>query len=112
MDALGRLRKFTMERQPDLMRALSLNLGTFGIMYDITIRVEPAIKVKVENFFAKVGDIMLNQTNLKQQVEGNLFGEISWFPFNTITADEEAEYIRTGKVSDTWSAAEDYLWIR
>ncbi|GFN92828.1 D-arabinono-1,4-lactone oxidase-like [Plakobranchus ocellatus] len=40
MDALGRLRKFTMERQPDLMRALSLNLGTFGIMYDITIRVK------------------------------------------------------------------------
>ncbi|KAK3786088.1 hypothetical protein RRG08_045475 [Elysia crispata] len=112
MDSMGRLRRFTIERHPELMRALSLNLGTFGIMYDITIRVEPSIKVKVENSFVKVGDIMLNQANLKRQVEENFFGEISWFPFNTITPAEEAEYIRTGKVPDTWSAAEDYLWIR
>ncbi|GFS23596.1 D-arabinono-1,4-lactone oxidase-like [Elysia marginata] len=112
MDSMGRLRRFTIEKHPELMRALSLNLGTFGIMYDITFRVESAIKVKVENSFVKVGDIMLNKANLKRQVEGNMFGEISWFPFNTITPDEEAEYIRTGKVPDTWNAADDYLWIR
>ena len=39
MDSSGRLRRFTKERHPDIIRAAKCNLGMFGIMYDITIQV-------------------------------------------------------------------------
>lgn len=48
IDSLGRLRKFTIERHPEVMKAARCNLGMFGIMYDITIKVNNLITSRCE----------------------------------------------------------------
>ncbi|CAL1545915.1 unnamed protein product [Lymnaea stagnalis] len=112
IDSQGRLRRFTLERHPMIMKAAICNLGMFGIMYDITIKIQPAIIVKVVNTFVPLKDLIQNQAALKAQISGNFMNEISWFPFNNLSPDEEAFYRRTGKAPDTWNAGKDILWVR
>ncbi|XP_012946738.1 uncharacterized protein LOC101860474 [Aplysia californica] len=112
LDSHGRLRRFTKEDHPMIMKAASCNLGMFGIMYDITIKVEPTFVVKAENRFVRLGDLMLNKDALRAQVTGSFLTEISWFPFNKISDAAAEEYSRTGAIPDDWSAADDTVWLR
>jgi hypothetical protein len=68
MDARGRLRTFSIESHPEMMKALMCNLGMMGIMYDITIRVNGTLIAKVQNQFVPLGDLLYNQTNLRETV--------------------------------------------
>ncbi|PVD32918.1 hypothetical protein C0Q70_08365 [Pomacea canaliculata] len=112
VDSSGRLRRFTKERHPDIMRAAMCNLGMFGIMYDITIQVYDTFKAKVENFFVPLGDLIYNTTRLRETVTGNFLTEISWFPFNSVTQKEAEEYIRTQQIPSNWTAKRDIVWLR
>lgn len=40
IDSRSRLRTFTIEDDGDVMKALMCNLGVFGIMYDVTLKVK------------------------------------------------------------------------
>ncbi|BFZ04582.1 hypothetical protein BsWGS_07621 [Bradybaena similaris] len=112
MDSNGRLRRFTKERHPSIMKAAMCSLGMFGIMYDITIKVVPTFIAKAENHFVLMKDLIGNQTALRETITENFLTEISWFPFNNLTPEEEQYYNTTGKAPSSWSAANDYLWLR
>ncbi|XP_059141303.1 uncharacterized protein LOC131929117 isoform X3 [Physella acuta] len=112
IDSQGRLRRFTIEKHPQIMKAAICNLGMFGIMYDITIKVHPARIVKVVNTFVPLKDLFYNQTALKEQISGNFMNEISWFPFNNLSPEEEEYYIKNNKAPETWNAGKDILWVR
>ncbi|XP_076453306.1 L-gulonolactone oxidase-like isoform X2 [Babylonia areolata] len=111
MDSAGRLRRFTEERHPDIMKAAKCNLGMFGIMYDITIKVFPTFKAKVLNRFVPM-DLIYNATALRETVTSNFLTEISWFPFNSVTDLEAEDYERDGTVPAAWNARRDLLWLR
>ena len=112
LDSRGRLRRFTKERHPTIMKAASCALGMFGIMYDITIKVEPTFVVKVENHFVPLGDLFLNRTALKNEVTGNFLTEITWYPFNNLNETGEKEYNATNKIPSDWDVKDDILWLR
>lgn len=111
MDSAGRLRRFTKERHPHIIKAAKCNLGMFGIMYDITIRVYPTFKAKVTNFFVPMG-LIYNTTLLRDTVTSNFLTEVSWFPFNSVTDEEAAAYDRDGTIPPAWNVKRDYLWLR
>ncbi|KAK0069006.1 hypothetical protein Bpfe_001969 [Biomphalaria pfeifferi] len=112
LDSMGRFRKFTLEKHPLIMKAAICNLGMFGIMYDITFKVYPMITVKVVNSFVPLKDLIQNKAALKAQISQNFMNEISWFPFNQLTQEEEDYYKATGKAPSTWNAGNDLLWVR
>ncbi|KAL8584779.1 hypothetical protein ACOMHN_035698 [Nucella lapillus] len=111
MDSAGRLRRFTRERHPHIMKAAKCNLGMFGIMYDITIQVYPTFKAKVENHFVPMG-LIYNTSLLKDTVTSNFLTEISWFPLNSVTDEEAAVYARDHKIPPAWNVKRDFLWLR
>lgn len=111
MDSEGRLRRFSKERHPDIMRAAMCNLGMFGIMYDITIEVYTTFKARVRNEFVPMS-LIYNSTALREIVTSNFLTEISWFPFNSITDQEAQQYESDGRVPPAWNAKRDNLWLR
>ncbi|CAG5121692.1 unnamed protein product, partial [Candidula unifasciata] len=74
--------------------------------------VVPTFIAKAENHFVLLKDIIMNQTALRETISKNFLTELSWFPFNNLTPDEESYYNTTGKAQSTWSAANDYIWLR
>ncbi|KAH9525478.1 hypothetical protein Btru_001510 [Bulinus truncatus] len=112
IDSLGRLRRFTIERHPQIMKAAICNLGMFGIMYDITFKVYPMIFVKVVHNFPPLKDLLKNKDALKNLISQNFMTEISWYPFNQLTEKEERFYNSTGRAPSTWNADNDLLWVR
>ncbi|XP_046569751.1 uncharacterized protein LOC124278047 [Haliotis rubra] len=112
MDSSGRLRRFTIERHPELMKAVICNLGMFGIMYDITIQVYPTLIAKVHNQFVPLDSIIYNHTALRDTVTGNFLTEISWFPFNSVTDAEAEDYRKDGTIPTAWNAKRDFIWLR
>jgi len=112
MDARGRLRRFTKERFPELMKALMANIGMMGIMYDITIQVNDTLIGMVKHEFLPLETLFYNQTKLREIVTGNFLTEITWYPFNSVTPEEEAVYLHNNTVPDTWSVKRDTIWLR
>ena len=76
-----------------------------------TFQVYPTFKAKVENHFVPM-DLMLNSTLLHQTVTSNFLTEVSWYPFNSVTDEEAAEYERSDTIPAAWSARRDTLWVR
>ena len=61
-------------------------MGLFGVMTDITFKVEPMVIVKTENDFSlTVGDLFYNPDRLKKLHDDNWCVEIFWFPFNSLS---------------------------
>ena len=112
MDARGRLRTFSIESHPEMMKALMCNLGMMGIMYDITIRVNGTLIAKVQNQFVPLGDLLYNQTNLRETVTSHFLTEISWYPFNSVTPEEEVVFRYNKTVLNSWTVKRDLVWLR
>lgn len=112
VNARGRLLRFSVETHPELMKALSCNLGMMGVMYDITIQVNGTLIAKVQNQFVPLVDLFYNETNLREVVITHFLTEISWYPFNSVTPGEE-DVVRFNKtVLDSWSVKRDAVWLR
>ena len=59
-------------------------MGLFGVMTDITFKVEPMVIVKTENDFSlTVEDLFYDPDCLKKLHDDNWSVEIFWFPFNS-----------------------------
>ena len=61
-------------------------MGLFGVMTDITFKVEPMVIVKTENDFSRtVGDLLYKPDELKKLHDKHWSVEIFWFPFNSLS---------------------------
>lgn len=112
VNARGRLQRYSIETHPELMKALMCNLGMMGVMYDITFQVNGTLIAKVQNQFVSLEDLFYNQTNLKDVVTSHYLTEISWYPFNSVTPEEEEVFRHNNTVLDSWTVKRDTLWLR
>lgn len=98
-DADGILRTFCAEGKEDgnLFRALSAAFGCFGIVYDITLKMDPEVIVATETSYPRMRETFSSPTKLKEIVENNWAVEIFWFPFNSSTSDfsNDEVWVRT-----------------
>ena len=86
MDASGDLRTFSIEDDPDMMRAVQCNLGMFGIIYDMQLKVlEETIAEVYDDFSYNAGDLLYDAEKLKEMVTKTDSVEIFHFPFNSVT---------------------------
>ncbi|XP_065846489.1 uncharacterized protein [Oscarella lobularis] len=109
------------------LRAVTTSMGLFGFIYKIKFKVLPKelIVKAVNSFEYKVGDTLLNASNLKALVSKNFSTEIYWFPFNQLPLPEGILNLLAPKVMDNlfpklsvdemvgkWRAAGDELYVR
>ncbi|HET9908656.1 MAG TPA: FAD-binding protein, partial [Anaerolineales bacterium] len=80
--ASGEIQTFSVDElgeDSDLMNAVRLNLGTFGIMYEIVLKAIPTFNVHCVD---STPDMKTTIDNIQDIVTGNNYVEIFWFPFN------------------------------
>jgi len=99
----------------DTFAAVQCNLGTWGVIYDITLQLRPVANMAVENHFRPQGDFFATSTDdtvavekklarLRHVIEGSTGTELFWMPFN--------RYYQTVAAGDAWTPAADDLWLR
>ena len=101
VDSTGELRTYSKDEDEAQFKAVSANFGLFGIIYDMTIKVQDQICVSTENRYLRLGDYVYNQSNLlKSLVNSNWSIEILWFPFGSLGC------------SSNYNPKDDKLYVR
>jgi L-gulono-1,4-lactone dehydrogenase len=67
------------ERDPELLHAAQISLGTLGVLYDVTLRCAPSFNVLVENRYIEREQVLSGVDDLLQSYP---FVELYWFPFS------------------------------
>lgn len=116
VDADGVARVFSEDTcDADTFAAVRCNLGTWGVIYDITLQLSPVANMAVENHFRPQGDFFATPTDdvvavekklarLRHIIETSTGTELFWMPFN--------RYYQTVAAGQTWTPAADDLWLR
>lgn len=86
-DSNGELRTYSLEEDKDLFQAVSAAFGCFGIVYDVTFKMDPEIIVETTTSYPRMHEIFCNEDKLREIVENNWAVEMFWFPFNSCPFD-------------------------
>jgi hypothetical protein len=83
----------------DMMNAIAMNMGLFGFVVDMRLRVLPIFNVRVSNVKVNMAEYFAdNCKKLKEATEKVYAMEVFWFPF----CDEiwlKVSFTRTNKIS-------------
>lgn len=103
VDASGRLRVYSKRDPPALFEAVKVSYGLFGVLYDVTLRLDMYQRVvEVCNRFMcmrEVGGTGVGLDGVRRLVEERVAVEMLWIPFNSWKGG-------------VWAVGEDLLWVR
>ena len=103
----GDLKQYS-QADTDMMKALRCNLGLFGVIYEIELKVFPQQTVKVINDFEPtVYELFYTEGSLKNLVKSNDSVELYWFPLQSIGAD-----VPLDPSTRNWDPCKDKTWVR
>lgn len=100
------------------MAALQVNLGLFGIMVSVTMKVHPMFNVVTDNRFLTVRETFFDPEKLREMVTNNWSVEIFWFPFNgmrlvSLQHGSALKTVAEGRVNAAdWNPMVDRVWVR
>ncbi|XP_062601808.1 L-gulonolactone oxidase-like [Saccostrea cucullata] len=97
-DSRGQLRTYTLKNK-SMFNAVSVSFGCFGIIYDVTFKMEKEIVVKTQNMYCSLRDVFYNAEKIKSLAEENWSTQIFWFPYNSVSLLD-------------YEPKNDDLWIR
>lgn len=80
----------------DLFRAVAAGFGCFGIVYDMTIKMDHEVIVETRNFYPSMASVFYSEEKLREIILNNWAVEIFWFPFSSLPFD----------------LSNDELWVR
>ncbi|XP_062603066.1 uncharacterized protein LOC134264804 [Saccostrea cucullata] len=82
-DSNGVLRTYDLNNEPkEKSRALSASFGCFGIVYDVTLKMDEEIIVSTENSYGIMKNVF-RANELEKIVKENWAVQMFWFPFNS-----------------------------
>ena len=95
-----------------ITRAVRGHLGLFGIVYDMTMRVDDPLQVvRVNNRWLKAGNVFY-QGGLRTLLDQNWSTQIIWFPFNSLVLEGRVGAFVTGILQrGLWNPREDEVWV-
>ena len=116
VDSKGEIREFSKEKDgDDIMKAIQVSLGMFGIFISVTMKVQDQFLVRTDNLFPMVKDYFFNPEQLREFVNKNWSVEMFWFPFNGMEI-QHLDLWRAavkGRVTEySWNPMIDKLWVR
>lgn len=90
IDSAGQLRIFSEDTTPNEMPIVRVNLGTLGIITQVTLHAEPMYRLRDEEIIVPTENVMgpnplktdglINPSNLHKLVTSNDYVELFWFP--------------------------------
>ena len=94
----------------DAMNALRVHLGVFGVVVEITLKVEPMVSSEVRNYYPQVGQLFYGPNpEIKKIVKENWSVQILWFPFNSLGLI--AGLIQGLPLTNIWQPRTDEVWM-
>jgi DNA-binding phage protein len=94
----------------DAMNALRVHLGVFGVVVEITLKVEPMVSSEVRNYYPQVGQLFYGPNpEIKKIVKENWSVQILWFPFNSLGLI--AGLIQGLPFTNIWQPRTDEVWM-
>ena len=106
----GQLKTFDKEEE---LKAVRASLGLFGVIVEITIRLETNFKVKVTNEYPTIEEFFANSEKLEKCLKDNFSVQIYWYPYNSISIKGIYSTLVHGKLpKEEWNADQDKLWVR
>ena len=71
----------------EFMRALQVNMGLFGVVVEITMRVKPMTSARVKTSYPTIGSLLYGtKPELKALIEKHWSLQFMWFPFSSLGA--------------------------
>lgn len=100
------------DEKEDVLKAARVNLGTFGIIVEMTINVSPMENVRVENLFdITLADAYGSSSGLSYYLKKYWSLHILWIPFSSLDLSKAAlQPIFPSLVG--WNPDEDYVYLR
>lgn len=98
-DSNGELRTYSSDGTDgdiDLFRAVAAGFGCFGIVYDMTIKMDHEVIVETRNFYPCMASVFHSEEKLREIIHNNWAVEIFWFPFSSLP----------------FNLSNDELWVR
>ena len=96
----------------DAMNALRLGLGVFGIIVELTMKVEEMKTAHVQTSYPTMGELLYGATpTLQELVASHDTLEFLWFPFNGVSDLLGALLTAIPFLSD-WTPRADRAWVR
>lgn len=100
------------EEKEEILKAARVNLGVFGIIVEMTIKVSSMENVKVENHFnIKVADIYGSAQTLSSYLKKFWSLHILWIPFNSLNLIEAIAQPIVPNLVD-WQPEKDDVYLR
>ncbi|CAI8024882.1 hypothetical protein GBAR_LOCUS14408 [Geodia barretti] len=94
----------------DAMNALRVHLGVFGVVVEITLKVEPMVSSEVRNYYPQVGQLFYGPNpEIKKIVKENWSVQVLWFPFNSLGL--VAGLIQGLPLTNIWQPRTDEVWM-
>ena len=94
----------------DAMNALRVNLGVFGVVVEIKLKVEPTVSSEVCNSYPQIGELFYGPNpRIKQIVKDHWSTQILWFPFNSLGL--VAGLIQGLPFTNIWQPRTDEVWL-
>lgn len=94
----------------DAMNALRVNLGVFGVVVEITLKVQPMESSKVCHFYPQIGELFYGPNpTIKRIVKEHWSVQMLWFPFNSL--DLVGGLIQGLPFTNVWQPKTDEVWL-
>lgn len=81
VDGRGKLREYTLERDPEMIKALRVSLGSLGFFTEVTIQTEPANKYYRSELCTHVETCL---DHLDDLINNNRMFDFYWYPRNDL----------------------------
>lgn len=102
----------SLDEQENVLKAARVNLGTFGIIVEMTVRVSPMEKVRVDNYFdITLADVYGSPDTLSSYLKRYWSLHILWIPFSGLNLLEAALQPSCPSLVG-WNPDQDYVYLR
>ena len=100
------------DERENVLKAARVNLGTFGIIVEMTINISPMEKVRVNNFFdITLADVYGSTDALSHYLKKYWSLHILWIPFSSLDLSHAAlQPIAPSLIG--WDPDKDYVYLR
>ena len=96
-----------------LTKAVRGHLGLFGIVYDMTMKVDPMEVVNIQNRWMKTKEIFYDVDGLKKLLDDNWSVSLMWFPFSSLPmAGRVGGFVMGGLQPGLWDPSQDGVLVQ
>ena len=103
-----------LDERSDMTKAVRGHLGLFGIVYDMTMRVDnPTEVVNIQNRWMKTKEIFFDEGGLKDLLDENWMVSLMWFPFSSLPmAARVGGFVMGGLQPGLWDPSQDEIFVQ